>query len=233
MPGRLHPVEIFYTPEPERDYLEAAIRTVVQIHLCAVPPRHPHAFTPSPSSPLIGQPALPRLVFTRPACPTTPRLHTPRRLGVHSCEPEGDILVFLTGEQEIEDACKKTKAEIDNLGDQVADVVVLPLYSSLPMDRQRQIFDPAPPPKHPGGQPGRKIVFSTNIAETSLTIDGALRSRSNPDELATSSRRALMTFGRPKRWRRPSGCRRWPCTSMLRCTWAETYVDIHAQLSAL
>ena len=91
VPGRLHPVEVFFTPEPERDYLEAAIRTVVQIHLC---------------------------------------------------EPDGDILVFLTGEQEIEDACKKTKSEIDNLGDQVAEVAVLPLYSTLPMDRQRQIFDP-------------------------------------------------------------------------------------------
>lgn len=34
MPGRTHPVEIFFTPEPERDYLEAAIRTVIQIHLC-------------------------------------------------------------------------------------------------------------------------------------------------------------------------------------------------------
>ena len=34
VPGRTHPVEIFYTPEPERDYLEAAIRTVIQIHLC-------------------------------------------------------------------------------------------------------------------------------------------------------------------------------------------------------
>jgi HrpA-like RNA helicase len=31
VPGRTHPVEIFYTPEPERDYLEAAIRTVVQV----------------------------------------------------------------------------------------------------------------------------------------------------------------------------------------------------------
>ena len=39
---------------------------------------------------------------------------------VHLCEPEGDILVFLTGEQEIEDACRKTKQEIDNLGEQVA-----------------------------------------------------------------------------------------------------------------
>lgn len=37
VPGRLHPVEIFYTQEPERDYLEAAIRTVVQIHACEPP----------------------------------------------------------------------------------------------------------------------------------------------------------------------------------------------------
>jgi pre-mRNA-splicing factor ATP-dependent RNA helicase DHX15/PRP43 len=28
----MYPVEIFYTPEPERDYVEAAVRTVVQIH---------------------------------------------------------------------------------------------------------------------------------------------------------------------------------------------------------
>lgn len=34
VPGRTFPVEIFYTPEPERDYLEAAIRTVIQIHMC-------------------------------------------------------------------------------------------------------------------------------------------------------------------------------------------------------
>jgi pre-mRNA-splicing factor ATP-dependent RNA helicase DHX15/PRP43 len=33
IPGRTFPVEIFYTPEPERDYLEAAIRTTVQIHM--------------------------------------------------------------------------------------------------------------------------------------------------------------------------------------------------------
>ena len=37
VPGRTHPVEIFYTPEPERDYLEAAIRTVIQVRwLCYV-----------------------------------------------------------------------------------------------------------------------------------------------------------------------------------------------------
>ncbi|MBA0620764.1 hypothetical protein Godav_006448 [Gossypium davidsonii] len=121
VPGRLHPVEIFYTQEPERDYLEAAIRTVVQIHMC---------------------------------------------------EPPGDILVFLTGEEEIEDACRKITKEVGNMGDQVGPVKVVPLYSTLPPAMQQKIFEPAPPPVKEGGPPGRKIVVSTNIAETSLTIDG-------------------------------------------------------------
>ncbi|KAL9995733.1 putative RNA helicase [Helianthus debilis subsp. tardiflorus] len=121
VPGRLHPVEIFYTQDPERDYLEAAIRTVVQIHMC---------------------------------------------------EPPGDILVFLTGEEEIEDACRKITKEIGNLGDQVGPVKVVPLYSTLPPAMQQKIFEPAPAPLTEGGPAGRKIVISTNIAETSLTIDG-------------------------------------------------------------
>ncbi|KAK6126026.1 hypothetical protein DH2020_040253 [Rehmannia glutinosa] len=121
VPGRLHPVEIFYTQEPERDYLEAAIKTVFQIHLC---------------------------------------------------EPPGDILVFLTGEEEIEDACKKLAKEIANAGDQVGPAKIVPLYSTLPPAMQQKIFEPAPPPAVDGGIPGRKIVVSTNIAETSLTIDG-------------------------------------------------------------
>ncbi|MQM14405.1 hypothetical protein Taro_047334 [Colocasia esculenta] len=123
VPGRLHPVEIFYTQDPERDYLEAAIRTVVQIHMC---------------------------------------------------EPLGDILVFLTGEEEIEDACRKITKEVNNLGDQVGPVKVVPLYSTLPPAMQQKIFDPAPSPSKDGGPPGRKIVVSTNIAETSLTIDGII-----------------------------------------------------------
>ncbi|KAF5179639.1 Atp-dependent rna helicase dhx8 [Thalictrum thalictroides] len=121
VPGRLFPVEIFYTQEPERDYLEAAIRTVVQIHMC---------------------------------------------------EPPGDILVFLTGEEEIEDACRKIAKEVSNSGDQVGPVKVVPLYSTLPPSMQQKIFEPAPPPVNEGGPCGRKIVVSTNIAETSLTIDG-------------------------------------------------------------
>lgn len=121
VPGRLHPVEIFYTPEPERDYLEAAYRTVMQIHMC---------------------------------------------------EEEGDILLFLTGEQEIEDACKKVTEESRKLGPEYGEIKCLPLYSSLPPQMQQRIFEAAPPPKRAGGPPGRKVVVSTNIAETSLTIDG-------------------------------------------------------------
>ncbi|KAF9620940.1 hypothetical protein IFM89_015337 [Coptis chinensis] len=121
VPGRLFPVEIFYTQDPERDYLEAAIRTVVQIHMC---------------------------------------------------EPPGDILVFLTGEEEIEDACKKIAKEVTNMGDQVGPIKAVPLYSTLPPAMQQKIFEPAPPPVKEGGPLGRKIVVSTNIAETSLTIDG-------------------------------------------------------------
>uniref|UniRef100_A0A6U2I1C1 RNA helicase n=2 Tax=Hemiselmis andersenii TaxID=464988 RepID=A0A6U2I1C1_HEMAN len=122
VPGRTFPVEIFYTQEAERDYLEAAIRTAVQIHLC---------------------------------------------------EPEGDILIFLTGEDEIEQACAKISAELQGqAGSEVGPVACVPLYSALPPQDQQKVFDPAPEPKVPGGPKGRKIVVSTNIAETSLTIDG-------------------------------------------------------------
>eukprot|EP01025_Chloroclados_australasicus_P055757 TRINITY_DN6830_c0_g1_i3.p1 TRINITY_DN6830_c0_g1~~TRINITY_DN6830_c0_g1_i3.p1 ORF type:complete len:736 (+),score=89.37 TRINITY_DN6830_c0_g1_i3:2-2209(+) len=121
VPGRLHPVEIFYTPKPEKDYLEAAIRTVIQIH---------------------------------------------------KNEPPGDILLFLTGEEEIEDACKKINRELQPIGETVGPVKVLPLYSTLPPQQQQRIFESAPDPLTPDGPAGRKIVVATNIAETSLTIDG-------------------------------------------------------------
>jgi len=123
IPGRTHPVEIFYTPEPERDYLEAAIRTVVQIHLCE--------------------------------------------------EVEGDLLMFLTGQEEIDEACKRIKREVDNLGPEVGDMKIIPLYSTLPPQLQQRIFEAAPPKKANGAM-GRKVVVSTNIAETSLTIDGVV-----------------------------------------------------------
>ncbi len=122
VPGRTHPVEVFYTQEPESDYVEAAVRTVMRIH-CA--------------------------------------------------EEHGDILLFLTGEEEIEDACKKIKIEADDLVKQdpssVGPLICIPLYSSK---HQQRIYEPSPKPKSPGGPPGRKVVITTSIAETSLTIDG-------------------------------------------------------------
>lgn len=38
---------------------------------------------------------------------------------IHLCEPPGDILLFLTGEEEIEDACRKINKEVTQMGDQV------------------------------------------------------------------------------------------------------------------
>jgi pre-mRNA-splicing factor ATP-dependent RNA helicase DHX15/PRP43 len=55
---------------------------------------------------------------------------------------------------------------IDNSSDQ-GTINVMPLYSSLPPQQQRQVFEPS--------QPGiRKVVIATNIAETSITIDGVV-----------------------------------------------------------
>ena len=77
------------------------------------------------------------------------------------------------GQEEIEDACKKIKREIEGIGPEIGDMKCIPLYSTLPPNLQQRIFEPAPPNK-PNGAIGRKVVVSTNIAETSLTIDGVV-----------------------------------------------------------
>ena len=114
IPGRTFPVEVLYTKAPETDYLDAALITVMQIHLT---------------------------------------------------EPEGDILLFLTGQEEIDTACQILYERIKGLGPAVPELIILPVYSSLPSEMQTRIFDPAPPGT-------RKVVVATNIAEASLTIDG-------------------------------------------------------------
>ncbi len=93
-------------------------------------------------------------------------------LHIHESEPPGDVLLFLTGENEIDDACSKLTAESGKLAAQYGVLDPKPLYSTLPPQMQQRIFDPAPGPLIPGGPPGRKVVVATNIAETSLTIDG-------------------------------------------------------------
>lgn len=114
IPGRRYEVEVLYTPEPESNYLAAAITTVFQIH-------------------------------------TTQR--------------KGDILVFLTGQDEIE-AAEQNITEISRkLGNRVAELIIAPIYANLPAEMQAKIFAPTP-------DGARKVVLATNIAETSLTIDG-------------------------------------------------------------
>lgn len=113
IPGRTFPVEILYSREPESDYLDAALTTVMEIHLT---------------------------------------------------EPAGDILVFLTGQEEIDTACEVLSERINAIGSGVPELIILPMYSALPPEMQRRIFDPAPPG-------ARKVILATNIAETSITID--------------------------------------------------------------
>lgn len=113
IPGRTFPVEIMYSREPEEDYLDAALTTVMQIHLT---------------------------------------------------EPPGDILLFLTGQEEIDTSCEVLYERMKALGPSVPELIILPVYSALPSEMQSRIFDPAPPGS-------RKVVIATNIAETSITID--------------------------------------------------------------
>ncbi|KAJ7530335.1 hypothetical protein O6H91_15G089800 [Diphasiastrum complanatum] len=114
IPGRSYPVEILYTKQPETDYLDAALITVMQIHLT---------------------------------------------------EPEGDVLLFLTGQEEIDTACQILYERMKGLGPNVPELIILPVYSALPSEMQTRIFEPAP-------LGTRKVVVATNIAEASLTIDG-------------------------------------------------------------
>lgn len=114
IPGRTFPVEVLYSREPESDYLDTALVTVMQIHLT---------------------------------------------------EPKGDILLFLTGQEEIDTSCEILFERMKALGPNVPDLLILPVYAQLPPEMQSRIFEPAP-------EGSRKVVIATNIAETSITIDG-------------------------------------------------------------
>ncbi|XP_060073522.1 pre-mRNA-splicing factor ATP-dependent RNA helicase DHX16-like [Ylistrum balloti] len=114
IPGRRFPVDIYYTKAPEADYLDAAVVSVLQIHVT---------------------------------------------------QPFGDILVFLTGQEEIESCNEMLQERTKKLGSKIKELIILPIYANLPSDMQAKIFEPTPPG-------ARKVVIATNIAETSLTIDG-------------------------------------------------------------
>ncbi|KAK9488350.1 P-loop containing nucleoside triphosphate hydrolase protein [Lipomyces starkeyi] len=114
IPGRRYPVDIYYTPQPEANYIQAAVNTIFQIH---------------------------------------------------TSKQKGDILVFLTGQDEIETMQENIQDICYKLGNKIQEMVVCPIYANLPPDQQTKIFEPTP-------KNARKVVLATNIAETSITIDG-------------------------------------------------------------
>lgn len=87
---------------------------------------------------------------------------------IHISQPtDGDILVFLTGQEDIDLGVEQIEDTMKKLGNRVRPLIVAPIYSALPSDMQAKIFEPTPPGS-------RKVVLATNIAETSLTIDGII-----------------------------------------------------------
>ncbi|KAF8390619.1 hypothetical protein HHK36_025146 [Tetracentron sinense] len=120
IPGRTFPVNILYSKTPCEDYVEAAVKQAMTIHITS---------------------------------------------------PPGDILIFMTGQDEIEATCYALAERMEQLVSTtkkgVPKLSILPIYSQLPADLQAKIFQKAE-------DGARKCIVATNIAETSLTVDGIL-----------------------------------------------------------
>ncbi|XP_031267984.1 pre-mRNA-splicing factor ATP-dependent RNA helicase DEAH7 isoform X1 [Pistacia vera] len=118
IPGRTFPVNVLYSKTPCEDYVEAAVKQAMTIHITSSP---------------------------------------------------GDILIFMTGQDEIEAACHALAERMEQLVSttkrEVSKLEILPIYSQLPADLQAKIFQKAE-------EGARKCIVATNIAETSLTVDG-------------------------------------------------------------
>ena len=120
--GRQHSVRMYHTQESCQDWTDAAVRTVMQIHVS---------------------------------------------------KPLGDILVFATGQEEIESMAQSLQmfgAQLEpwskEVGfDDVPALLIRPLYAALGPNASAAVF--ATTPKNT-----RKVVLATNIAETSITIPG-------------------------------------------------------------
>ena len=87
-------------------------------------------------------------------------------LAIHVSMGPGDILVFMTGQEDIEITCELIQERLNALNDPPK-LSILPIYSQMPADLQAKIFDKAAPGV-------RKVIVATNIAETSLTVDGIM-----------------------------------------------------------
>ncbi|GFY99989.1 RNA helicase family protein [Actinidia rufa] len=89
-------------------------------------------------------------------------------IDIHVKEPEGDILIFMTGQDDIDKLVKKLEERVQSLEEgSCMDAIILPLHGSLPPEMQVRVFSPPPPNC-------RRFIVATNIAETSLTVDGVV-----------------------------------------------------------
>ncbi|KAI5678910.1 hypothetical protein M9H77_09860 [Catharanthus roseus] len=84
---------------------------------------------------------------------------------IHLEESPGDILVFLTGQEEIESVERLVHERLRQLPEANQKLLTFPIFSSLPSEKQLKVFMPAP-------AGFRKVILATNIAETSVTISG-------------------------------------------------------------
>lgn len=86
---------------------------------------------------------------------------------IHESEPNGDILIFLTGYEEVDRAVALLKEHASQDKGSTLKLLPLPMYGSLPYGDQLKVFRPTP-------RGLRKVVVATNIAETSITISGVV-----------------------------------------------------------
>ncbi|KAI8968927.1 P-loop containing nucleoside triphosphate hydrolase protein [Mycotypha africana] len=84
---------------------------------------------------------------------------------IHMNNPKGDILVFLPGQEAIESLAALVNEYASQLRPHQQALMACPLFAALPPSQQQKVFDPAP-------ENTRKVILSTNIAETSITIPG-------------------------------------------------------------
>ncbi|KAI9456148.1 ATP-dependent RNA helicase Prh1 [Russula earlei] len=84
---------------------------------------------------------------------------------IHVDRPPGDVLIFLPGQDDIENLESSLRVFAHQLPQGVPNVITCSLYASLPNTEQTKVFRPTPPD-------ARKCILATNIAETSITIPG-------------------------------------------------------------
>jgi ATP-dependent RNA helicase DDX35 len=105
-------------------------------------------------------------------------------MAIHGSEAEGDILIFMPGAEQVEDCCRGLREALTNALAVASDSLpsgavieeynmhIAPLYAALP--RRMQVEALQPTRVLASGHTVRKCIVSTNIAETSLTIEGVV-----------------------------------------------------------